>query len=105
MNLSKQLGLILFDKENPEMITKVVHQEIDLFSNLIILTENENDLRLELGIESPNILEKVLKENLVIRTSLKGWRSEQGERIITSNIERDTDIKSGFLGKLGRNVK
>jgi hypothetical protein len=82
------IGKTLFDKRNPEMITKVGHNEVDRISILSILAKQENELRKEYNFEN-NILEAVIKENLVIRCSIKGWRAEQGEKIVTSIVDEE----------------
>lgn len=99
ISVKEKISTFLFDKENPEMITNIQTKEIDYFSIMVSLTEGENIIRNKLGIEN-TIMSDILRKNLVFRTSWKGWRANQGERILTSNIDIENSEKTGIFGKI-----
>lgn len=102
LNEKQIIGLKLFDKDNPEMITKVSKADIDNISILSTITEDENRVRKELGF-SDNLFNKVIHNNLVLRTSLEGWRAEQGVQIITAIIDEEKrDLEEGINTRLKR---
>lgn len=95
------LALKLFDKNNPEMITKIGIQDLDKITILKTLVEDENKYREVLYKEKKlpkNIMSKVLENSLVLRTSLDGWRSEQAVKIITSILEDENKKLGNSLG-------
>ncbi len=100
--LSKtQLVKILFDKNNPEMITYLQGNEIDKISMLSVLTQEENELRgtLDLKFAGKNPMQKLVKKHLVLRTSIKGTRAEQGVKIITSALSEEEQQDNNNLSQ------
>ncbi len=103
-NQKELLALKLFDKLNPEMITKMSIKDIDNISILLTLTQDENKYRKSLGYNN-SLFHKVILNNLILRTSLNGWRSEQGVKIITSvldenKVKDDNNVFSRLKGVL-----
>lgn len=103
-NQKELLALKLFDKLNPEMITKMSIKDIDNISILLTLTQDENKYRKSLGYNN-SLFHKVILNNLILRTSLNGWRSEQGVKIITSVLDEnkakdDNNVFSRLKGVL-----
>jgi hypothetical protein len=103
ISIKTEIGKALFDKEHPEMITKIGYEEVDKISILSALVKEENELRKEKKIEK-NILQNVLMENLVLRCSLKGWRAEQGEKIITAIVD-DERQEPSLRSRLSRVIR
>ena len=102
INQKEVLALKLFDKLNPEMITKLSVKDIDHISVLRSITKAENIYRRLRGYED-NIFSDVLQNNLVFRTSIDGWRSEQAVKIISSVIEEENKaIDDGLNARLKR---
>lgn len=94
-SIKEKLSDVLFDKENPEMITYLNDSEIQKIAAIETVVKNENILRKKYGFEL-NPFEEFLKSLKVHRTSRKGWRSEQAVKIIQSNIEEQEKEHSGF---------
>ena len=100
INQKEVIGLKLFDKQNPEMITKISLKDIDNLSVLKSLLKSENEYRKNLGYPS-NIFEDALNNNLILRTSLDGWRSNQAVEIIKGIIDEDKkSIDDGLNNRL-----
>jgi len=103
-SIKEKISSFLFDKSYLDMITKVVIDEIHVLSILSVLVNDENKKRDSLNIEN-NILGEVINKNLLLRTSLKGWRSDQAVTIIKSNIDEDKGEDKGLFNRLKNVVK
>ena len=104
-NQKELISLKLFDKLNPEMITKVSLKDVDNLSTLLTLTQDENIYRANLRTKGYDIedslFNKVIIQNLVLRTSLDGWRSEQAVKMVTAVLDDDKkDPMNNFSDKL-----
>lgn len=102
-SIKERLSGFLLDINSIKMITKVAYKEIDTLSKMISIIDYENENRKDLHIKQKNILGKIIETNLILRTSLQGWRSEQIVKIISGINEEDIAVKntgifSGILG-------
>ena len=93
-NLTKALT----DPFNIELITYLPPEEIERFAIIKAIVEDENKERKKLNIEEENILDDVLYNILLLRTSVNGLRSEQLVKVLNShlNSEEKKQIETGF---------
>lgn len=84
-NLTKSLT----DAFNIELITYLTPEEIEKFAIIKGIVDAENKAREKLNIEEENILEDVLYNIMLLRTSVNGLRSEQLVKVINSHLNND----------------
>lgn len=84
-NLTKSLT----DAANIEFVTYLTPLEIERFSILGAIVENENKLRKLEGIEEESILDDVLFNIKLNRASVNGLRSEQLVKVLNSHLNAD----------------
>jgi hypothetical protein len=103
-NLKETLALLLVDYEKLPFITITKNKEIHKLGVLLSLTLDENILRRKLNIPE-NPLLNVILEQLKLRCSLNGKRSEQIVKIISGIIEEENKNNMEISNKLNKIIK
>ncbi len=98
----KDLVKTLIDKQNPEMVTLVIPIEVDDISIMQTIGHDIDDKRKVLKLPV-SFLTEFVRNNLIIRTSIKGNRSVQLVNTI-NGIMREEVVAGNVMSGTGKRV-
>ncbi len=101
----KSIIKYLFNLINPETVSFVIDQEVDLLSMMLTIAEKYTEIRIKHGLQDEhedNILHRYIKNNFIVRFSMEGKRSEQAVKVAQQYVHEKDD--SGIMSILGKKL-